>query len=417
MPRLTPNPRHRAAGTRYAIAAALLLAILMPAASAQATTHLIKSMDSWDAVASKLKPGDEVVLMPGKHRPISLQGLAGTHEQPILVRGLSPTAPAVIAADRFGLELHRCQHIVVQDIAISGATIHGIAIDDEPRAEDGQPFNANIILRNLKVEETGPKGQRDAISLSGVTNVQINSSVIEGWAGAAVNMVACSQITLDALRTIALEDHTQFFGVTMRAGCAQIMIKNSRFEKTANAGIFVGGTTDLTHFRPAIPDVVSPGSVSEVSGLIIDHCLFLHCTRPFDFAHAADWSIRQNTIVRPVDLILSLRLEQQSDKFNRGGRGMLGLNLMIWEPGELTRLALVDESINLRNFQLGRNLLWSTDTPEDRGKLGALPQSKTGAEQVTDLDPHLDENFTPQMPPARVFGWGGGGATASAQDH
>ncbi|MEY3022251.1 MAG: Chondroitinase, partial [Planctomycetota bacterium] len=53
--------------------------------------------DDWSTIAARAKPGDEIVLGEGIHRPVVLEGLAGTADAPIVIRPAKAGALAEIA--------------------------------------------------------------------------------------------------------------------------------------------------------------------------------------------------------------------------------------------------------------------------------------------------------------------------------
>ncbi len=103
---------------------AFLVAALMLGAgeSATGTQHLVAPGHDWVSVAARVRPGDQIVLMPGRHRPGTLKGLEGTWAKPIIIGGLSPDNPAIIVAERYGIRLRRPRHLILQNLRITGAT-------------------------------------------------------------------------------------------------------------------------------------------------------------------------------------------------------------------------------------------------------------------------------------------------------
>ena len=109
---------------------AAVVAALAVTSAAHATQHLVRAGHPWDRLANQVKPGDEIILMPGVHRPTTLTGLTGTKDAPIVIRGLDPKAPVTIEAERYGLRLRDPYGVRLANLRIVGARINGIIIED-----------------------------------------------------------------------------------------------------------------------------------------------------------------------------------------------------------------------------------------------------------------------------------------------
>ena len=46
----------------------------------------VKAGDSWESLATTAAAGDEIVLLEGLHRAVTLTGLRGTAQHPIVIR-------------------------------------------------------------------------------------------------------------------------------------------------------------------------------------------------------------------------------------------------------------------------------------------------------------------------------------------
>ena len=78
----------------------------------------------------------------------------------------------------------------MRHLTITGATVNGINIDD------GGSFASparNVVLRVLHVRDVGPKGNKDAIKLSGLVDFRVEDCAIERWGdgGSGIDMVGC----------------------------------------------------------------------------------------------------------------------------------------------------------------------------------------------------------------------------------
>ena len=159
---------------------------------------LVAPGQTWEDIALRVKPGDEVILMPGIHRPATIENLRGTKRRPIIIRGLDENNPSTIDAKTYGIRLVRPRHVILSDLIIDGAMVNGILIDNSappgetrnPNEENDQaePYG-NITIRNVHVDRTGVRGQRHAIFLIGMANIRIEGCRISGWAGSGIEIV------------------------------------------------------------------------------------------------------------------------------------------------------------------------------------------------------------------------------------
>lgn len=407
----------RKEGLKLALTCAVLLASAI-AQPAWAVQHLISPGDNWQDLAAKLRPGDEIILMPGNHKPATFEGIAGEAGKPIVIRGVDAEHPGLIVADREGLRLNRPRHVLIQDVIVTGAKLNGIVIDfprvttvpgesesvQESDLLDGVWWRADVTLRNVTVERTGPTGQRQAVRLAGVSNIEIEQCRIEGWGGAAIEMVGCREVTVQSCRFNGLEGFSQMGGIVMRAGTREVVIERNRFDNAGEFVVAMGGVSDRPHFRPPVrPD--EPGPRFEAIEIAVSECVFVGGGCTVVFANADGCSFRSNTVVRPKSFVMNLRADQRDKPFAPSQRHVFSSNLIVWEPGDLQKFALVMPGVVGERFIMEQNLWWSKESSEDRAKLGGLP-GKQAFEQVWDIDPDLDEHMKPQTEAAKVYGAG-----------
>ena len=88
--------------------------------SVQAKQHLVRAGSNWEMLEKKLRPGDEIILMPGVHRAATLDNLRGTEARPIVIRSVDPRLGAKIRAEGYGLRLVNPRHVRVENLIIDG---------------------------------------------------------------------------------------------------------------------------------------------------------------------------------------------------------------------------------------------------------------------------------------------------------
>jgi hypothetical protein len=410
-----PNVRTRAAS--HAAIRTLLclmswcLGAFMPLPSHAGMQHLVAPGENWESLAAKVQPGDEIILMPGRHKPAIFEKLQGTRDAPITIRGLDRNRDniPIISAARHGILITDPQHIIIENLHVTGASIAGIALRSLPATSTEPTQNAdalntaNVRLRNVTVTKVGPAGRRDAIEIVGQDHVSIERCEFEGWGGAAIAMIASRNVTIHDCTFKALADHTQTEGVLMRAGTSRIIITNCRFEMANGPSIVAGGKSEPTAFQPAVADDAKPGSVYEALHIQVMRCVFRNSQAPIVMQSADNVLARSCTFHRPKTCVIMFDHKHDDLRFAPAARFIFGDNLVVWEPGDLMMYTLAPPSVDLRNLMWEQNLWWSSESIEARQKLGEF-QGGLVSEQIMDVDPRLDEKLQPQAPAAQMYG-------------
>ncbi|MFM1822824.1 MAG: Chondroitinase, partial [Planctomycetota bacterium] len=125
-------PRARARLATASVPALLLgLGVTFGIATAPASADIlpVTAGDDWSTIAARAKPGDEIVLGEGIHRPAVLEGLAGTPDAPIVIRPAKAGALAEIAPDREAIKFVDARHVRVERILVRSARRAGIVVE------------------------------------------------------------------------------------------------------------------------------------------------------------------------------------------------------------------------------------------------------------------------------------------------
>jgi len=382
----------------------LLLAAAL-AVNAGATQYMVSPNDDWSNFIPRLKPGDEVVLMPGRHIPVFVEGLVGTEQRPIIIRGFKNDFSSYIDAREHGLHLVRPQFVVIQDVRILGATGNGINVDDggtdRDDNPDAEPWVANIRIRRVEVLRTGPSGNTDGIKLSGLRGARIEDCKIEGWGGSAIDLVGCRDITIERCTFRGLIDYAQASGVQAKGGSQNVRIADCEFHEAGQRAVNAGGSTDLRYFRPAVKDEAAPGSLSEALGIQIERCLFVGGDCAVAFVGSDRVTVQQCTIVRPTFWAFRILQETTDPRFGPSRRGTIGRNLIIWDGSSLKDLFNIGPDTDPASFIFEDNLWWAEGV-EEQPEL-VMP-GQMAFPQVTGVDPRLNEKVQPQTPEAANYG-------------
>ncbi len=383
----------------------LIVAIILTAtAPAAGTQHLVSPGNSWQDVADRARPGDRIILLPGRHRPASFNGLKGAPGKPIRIGGLDPRNPAIIMARREGLRLQQPQHVIIENLVITGATISGLVINGgRGQGETREPWPAHVTLRNVTVQRTGPRGDRHAIDLTGLSDLQIEDCHVEGWGGAGINLVGCHTVAISKCTIKGLAGHSQSVGIMIRGGSTGVRITDCVIEGATERCVSIGGRTDVADFWPTIPDDAPAGSRFEARAVKVLRCVLVGSECPIAFVSCDDAHVSYTTIVRPRRWVTSLLKVHDDARVALPHGAVFGNNLIVWEPGDLEQPVHIGEGIGPKPLFLDANLWWSPEQPEQLEQLLDSPNIRHRP-QITRIDPKLDERLRPTEKRAWGFG-------------
>ncbi|MHC4446738.1 MAG: right-handed parallel beta-helix repeat-containing protein [Planctomycetota bacterium] len=386
---------------RSGLMVAIMLAASAPAAGTQ---HLVSPGSPWQDVAERARPGDRIILMPGRHRTASFNGLQGAPGKPIRIGGLDPSNPAMIRAGREGLRFQQPQHLVLENLVITGATISGLVINGgRGQGETREPWPAHVTLRNVTVQRTGPHGQRHALDLAGLGNLQIEDCHVEGWGGAGINIVGCHTVAISNCTIKGLADHSQSVGIMVRGGSTGVRITDCVIEGATEHSVSIGGRTGIADFWPMIPDDAPHGARVEASDVQVLRCVLVGSECPVAFVSCDDARVSYTTIVRPRRWVACMLDKHDDPRVATSRSAVLGSSLIVWEPGDLEQAVHIGEGIDPKPLFIEANLWWSPEPPAQLEQLLALPDIRHRT-QISNVDPKLDEQFRPTEKMAFGFG-------------
>ncbi|MCW5777100.1 MAG: right-handed parallel beta-helix repeat-containing protein [Phycisphaeraceae bacterium] len=378
---------------------------------ALADQHLVSPGQEWSRLAAVVQPGDEIVLLPGVHRPASLAGLRGEEGRPIVIRGADAENPGRIevgaAGPGSGLLIQRPRHVVVQDIVVVGARHNGINIDDSDGSGSvGEPWAADVTLRRVAVLRTGPSGNTDSIKLSGLRGVRVESCIVEGWGGSAIDMVGCHDVTIEGCTFRGLPGHEQSSGVQAKGGSTRVRIVGCRFEDAGMRAVNLGGSTGLEWFRPRVPEGAGAGTRFEAQDVTVARCVFVAGDCAVAFVNSRGGVVRDCTIVGPRRWAFRLLHETADARFAPSEGGVIDGCLIVWPPDGPRTLVNVGPGARPETFRFGANAWWwpGADGAAGVRALDALPGERTAEQAV--IDPRLDADYRATNAGASQFGAG-----------
>ena len=332
-------------------------------------------------------PGSSVVLAPGTYRPgIHVRGLKGTAEAPVVIAGSLPGDPPVIEGGQVGLHLSDCAHVTLRDLVVRGQSGNGINIDD------GGSFDTpahHITLENVRVEDVGPAGNRDAIKLSGVDDLRVVRCTVAGWGGQGIDMVGCHRALIEHCTFRGKEGFGQQIAVQAKGGSSDVMIRGCTFVDVGQRGVNLGGSTNPKVFRPQ-------GATYEAKDVTVEGCRFAGGMVPVAFVGADGATVRYNTIFRPQRWVVRILQENTAEGMVPSRNGVFERNVVVFRREHVRAHVSAGPKTEPGSFTFRDNWWFCEDDP-DRSRPD-LPSREKGGVYGKDPGVTPDKDGVPSPP-------------------
>lgn len=343
------------------------------------------------------RPGTRILLASGVYPGgFTFSNLRGQPGQPIVIGAADPANRPVLQGGANGIQLSDPEWVELENLVFTGATGNGLNIDDAGSL--GSPAR-NVVLRGLRVTDVGPRGNRDGIKLSGVTDFRVENCLVERWgdAGSGVDMVGCHRGVIEGntFRHSPAASATGANGVQAKGGTRDVVIRRNRFEDAGARSVNLGGSTGLEFFRPPL---VSGEQHWEARDIRVEGNTFLGSTAPVAYVGSDGAIVRFNTLYRPERWVLRILQETTAPGFVPCRNGQFTDNLVVfhstqWSAGGVN----VGAGTAPATFGFARNWWYCLDAParsrptlpvaETGGVYGQSPQFRDAANGDFRLQP------------------------------
>jgi len=300
----------------------ILATVLAVSATAEAGGIRVSSSSQLRSATQGLKPGEVLLIAPGDYAGgIYAGGVCGTEGAPIIIRGAEPDNPPVFTGGSQAFHLADCRYVTLANIKVKGFPSNGINIDDGGSFET--PAD-HITLEDLTILETGPKGNHDALKMSGVDHFVVRRCRFEGWGGSGIDMVGCHRGIVEDCTFVGREGFSQSNAVQLKGGTRHILVQTSLFKNAGQRAVNLGGSTGLQYFRPKVGDY-------EAKDITIAGNRFIGGITPVAWVTADGGRVHHNTIVLPAKWILRILQESKDARFKPCHHGVFENNLIIYD--------------------------------------------------------------------------------------
>jgi hypothetical protein len=291
---------------------------------ASAESREIRIADSAElrAAVEHLTPGTTLLLKPGVYQGgLFLRGVAGTADAPVVIQGMEPNAPPVFRGGGQAIHLSDCSHMTLRHLKATGFPGNGINIDDGGSFET--PAH-HIVLEDVTILETGPKGNHDALKMSGVDHFIIRKCHFEAWGGSGIDMVGCHHGVVEDCTFTGRAGFSQDNAVQLKGGTEDVLVQCCLFRSAGQRSVNVGGSTGLQFFRPKVKDY-------EAKNITVAGNRFERCMAPVAWVTADGGHVHHNTIILPDRWVLRILQETSDPQFKPSHGGLFEHNLVIYD--------------------------------------------------------------------------------------
>ena len=271
----------------------------------------------------KAKSEDTIHLAAGEYTGgIYIRDILGRAGAPITIRGTEPNNPPVFSKGG-GQAIHMadCSNITLAHIKVQGYPANGINIDDGGSFETP---SHHIVLDNITILNTGPKGNHDALKMSGVDEFVVKNCRFEGWGGSGIDLVGCHSGKITDCTFVGKEDYSQSNGVQLKGGTSNVIVEKCLFRNAGHRSINLGGSTGQRFFRPKVNDY-------EATEITVAGNRFIGSMSPIAWVTARGGHVNHNTIIFPEKWILRILQETKDTKFKPCHDGIFENNLIIYD--------------------------------------------------------------------------------------
>lgn len=325
------------------------------------------------------RPGDTILLAAGEYASnFNFRGVHGTAKEPIVIAAADLTKPPRFTGKTAPLQFNGASHLELRDLVFAGASGNGLNVDD---AGDPDKPAHHITLRNLRIQDIGPKGNSDGIKLSGVDDFTVDGCTVERWGsgGSGVDMVGCHRGLIEGC-TFRKGGAN---GVQMKGGSSDVTVRKCRFEEAGERAVNLGGSTGDDYFRPRLKDFPKDGRY-EAKDVRVEGCTFVGSSAAVAFVGVDGATVRFNTIYRPGRYAVRILQEKTDGGFVPCRNGVFEGNVVVFRSD-----AWVTGGVNVGGntapdtFKFANNLWYCEDRPARSEP--TLPTAEKGG--LTGKDP------------------------------
>ena len=304
------------------------------------------------------KPGQTIKIAPGNYQGGMLfQNLHGTENSFITITAQDPDNPPKFRGGGSALQFSQVSYLEISNIVIERPEHNGLNIDDGGSVETP---SKRVVLKGIKVTDT-PRGNNDAIKLSGIDGFTVENCTTERWGGSGIDMVGCNNGIIDRC---TFQDGGDS-GIQAKGGSSKITIQNCRFINAGQRALNLGGSTGAPYFRPALAKMPANGKY-EAKELTVGRNVFVGSMSPIAFVGVDGAVVSFNTIYMPERWAIRILQESNGAEFIKCRNGVFTDNIVVfhsskWASGGVN----IGPGTSPETFKFERNFWYCSDQPQN----------------------------------------------------
>jgi hypothetical protein len=283
----------------------------------------VKNSEELSAALAKAKPGHTIELEAGSYRGgLYFNEMRGRKNKPITIRAKDPEKiPRFEGGGRTAMQLSDCSYLVVKGLHVTGYAQNGINVDDGGSFETP---SKGMVFEDLTIENTGPKGNHDALKLSGLDDFVVRDCKFEGWGGSGIDMVGCHDGVVERCRFAGKKGFSQSNAIQMKGGTRGVLVHRCFFANVGHRSINLGGGTGLQFFRPKVDDY-------EAKDIEVAGNRFVGSMAAIAWVSASGGHVHHNTIYLPEKWVGRILQEASDERFKPCHGGVFDHNLIVFD--------------------------------------------------------------------------------------
>jgi hypothetical protein len=310
-----------------------------------------------------LTAGTQIIVAPGTYPPASLDTLAGTMAQPILITAQPGAIIDGVDSTVSGLYIAGSTFVVVDGLRLENVD-HGVYIDGSTVGG-----TTGAIIRNVTVESAAA----DGIKVFWVDNVYVEDNTVLSAPHVGIDLLGCHGGTVARNQLAGTR-----WNIEALDGTTNFLIQGNQLGLAGQAALFVGGQ-DASYVRG--------NAIYQTTGIqVVANVLQAGVNAAITLDDALDTTITHNTFVSPSNELLEFTHDNVTQTT---GPSMVTFsdNLISFSTVALAKIAVIDTVADTATFTLRRNLWWATDDPSFAGPVLPAPLVETSS--IVGLDPQL----------------------------
>jgi hypothetical protein len=318
-----------------------------------------------EEAAAAATPGTAIRLGPGNHTTGQyVQGLAGTAAAPIWIGGEPGQNLPVFDGGGQAMQLVQPKYVVVHDLEVRGATANGINIDDGGDF-DNELAAHHVAVQGVYIHDIGTGGNNDCLKVSGINDLYVYDSRFErcggGGSGSGIDHVGCHR----SIVARNVFDDISGNAVQAKGGSTDVDVRQNRIRDIAQRAINLGGSTDLTLFRPSL-SMSSPNAEARRIR-VFDNVFTGTMSAPVAFVGCVDCLVAHNLVRGDMNWLVRILQETPDGSggypFEPARTGRVINNSFVFLAGTLSTHVNVGGGTDPGSFTFSHDLWLASDNP------------------------------------------------------